>query len=262
MSSCLLSTPSFSQARRDRAQQRRIADLPAPDEADARPAVDGAEAACGPAHKKQRRAPVPAGFALRRGLHQTMIQTGAVEAAECKAYLEAVQDWWDTVHKAWKTKCDRRKARYNRLKYANERDRLPAPDPPVLPAEPPCSVPKPACVQAYVVELNALPVAARAEACRTGGGEGHTALDIARKLVLGEQRLLFEASDKALAAERKATMDAAAAAARAKAHIIGPNGETDEDYDVEHEKAKGGGKGQLVSTPHLRKKRDRDDEFQ
>ena len=245
--SCASTAEAFF-AKANRCAQQQTCDLPPPTEPDAQPYVAAP--------------PPPPGFELRRGLRQTMIQTDASEKAECAAYLEADQKWWDTEYKEWQAWVQERRTWHHELKLLSRRARLPEPPPLEPPPEPRVVVPRPACIQRRIDELNALPVARRASVCRESGGQGHDALHIARAIVLREQRPLFLEADRANLRARREAKAAAQALAREKKDVIGPNGETSDKWEWVTEKQKCGGGGQLIDVPVLKRKRAADDEFQ
>ena len=234
----MIKQPSFSQARRKAQPYVRLP----PTGGDARPAVADAV----PVNAKRF---VPAGFKLPSRpieLSDAILETANFEQEECDAYLAAVKHWWLTVHKKWRDKCDRWRSRHHQLKLDARDLGLGAPDPLVLPPEPTCDVQRPACVQRYIDELMAMPVAERAEQCRAGAG-GHAGLVIARKIVHEDQRAAFAASDLDLEIERKAIMDAENMRLR-RADEVGPNGETLATHHKETTTEKCGGKGRTIQV--------------
>ena len=106
--------------------------------------------------------------------------------------------------------------------------------------------PLPSCVVRYCDRLMALPVAERAQQCRTGVGS-HPGFAIARLMVMDRCKAEFTESDAACERQRRLNMADAAAAAR-QAEEVGPNGETTLTHDRNTEVHKGAGKGQILKA--------------
>jgi hypothetical protein len=247
MSGAMLAKTSYSQSRAKAAPYV----LPTPAYSRVTAVVDDPVALDKESLQRNRKlSRLPVGFQLPARYSATCLVASDTEQAECDDYLDLVQHWWSVVHGGWRRVCESRRNHHAKLKIACEAKCMPLPDKLVLPSEPEfpttAEMQPPECVQRYIDRLMDLPVAARAEQCRSGVG-GHPGLVIARKLLLDKFRSEFVDSDVAEDKKRKRAMAAAAAAERAKEET-GPNGETLATHDKKTEVQKCGGKGQTIKV--------------